>query len=227
MEQQNLYTYGFLATPTASLELPVGISDRVILISSAGVSSVVEADVFVEALQNDDRQLIEAVLSHDRVIGELFRQTTVLPLRFGISFVSKENLLNHLESHAEEYLEKLRQLNGKAECILKFIPRTPEEQKISTEGGGKQYFLAKKQLYKAQQEFYATQTAEWEKAVEIITAIYKSAIAVPQEGEEARIYILIDRQDQPLLAEQFLAWQQACPRWQLILGEPLAPYHFI
>ncbi|MBD3561018.1 gas vesicle protein, partial [Planktothrix sp. FACHB-1355] len=66
-----------------------------------------------------------------------------------------------------------------------------------------------------------------EEAVEIITQIHKSAIAVPQEGEEARIYILIDRQDQPLLADQFLAWQQACPRWQLLLGEPLAPYHFI
>lgn len=227
MELYNFYTYAFLDTPVSDLELPVGISDRVLLISSAGVSALVEPSVSLESLQNDDERLIQAVLSHDRVINEVFRQTTVLPLRFGTSFASKEGLLTHLESHAEEYLGKLRQLNGKSEYILKFIPRTPDEPIIPTEAGGKQYFLAKKQRYKTQQDFHAAQTAEWENAVHLITQIHKSAVINQREGEAARIYLLVTRQDEPLLAEQFLAWQAACPRWELQLGEALPPYHFI
>ena len=227
MELYNFYTYAFLNTPATSLELPVGIHDRVLLISSGGVSALVEPNVSVESLQNDDGQLIPAVLSHDRVICELFRQTTVLPLRFGISFASKESLLTYLESHAEEYLEKLRQLNGKAEYILKFIPRTLDELNITPPSGGRQYFLAKKQRYQTQQDFQDSQTAEWEQAVHLITQIYKSAIVVQPQGEEARIYLLVSRQDEPLLAEQFLAWQLACDRWELQLGLALPPYHFI
>lgn len=225
VELYNIYTYAFLDTPVTSLELPVGIGDRVLLISSAEVSAVVEPEVSVESLQNDDQRLIQAVLAHDRVICELFRQTTVLPLRFGTSFTSQENLLTHLESHRSEYLKKLRQLDGKAEYILKFIPQTPDEPIIPNQAGGRQYFLAKKQQYKTQQEFSATQTAEWENAVELIAQIYKSA-AVKSESEEARIYLLVDRQEEPLLTEQFLAWQKACPRWELLLGEALPPYHF-
>ncbi len=122
MEVPNFYIYGFLSTPATVLELPIGIKDRVLAIAHAGVSALVEPQVSLESLQNDDERLIQAVLSHDRVICEVFRQTTILPLRFGTCFVSKESLVTHLESHAEEYLEKLRQLNGKAEYILKFIP---------------------------------------------------------------------------------------------------------
>ena len=227
MELSNFYTYAFLETPATVLELPVGIGVSVLLISHAGVSALVEPEVSLESLQNDDEPLIQAVLSHDRVICELFRQTTILPLRFGTSFVSKESLLTHLEFHAEEYLEKLRQLNGKAEYILKFIPRTLDEPVITPEAGGRQYFLAKKQRYQTQQDFQSDQTAEWDQAVNLITQIYKSAIVVQPQGEEARIYLLVSRQDEPLLAEQFLAWQKMCSRWELELGEALPPYHFI
>jgi hypothetical protein len=153
VELSNFYTYAFLETPATVLELPVGIGVSVLLISHAGVSALVEPEVSLESLQNDDERLIQAVLSHDRVICELFRQTTILPLRFGTSFVSKESLLTYLEFHAEEYLEKLRQLNGKAEYILKFIPRTLDEPVITPEAGGRQYFLAKNNVIKHSKTF--------------------------------------------------------------------------
>ncbi|MDF5733107.1 MAG: GvpL/GvpF family gas vesicle protein [Rhizonema sp. PD38] len=227
VELYNFYTYAFLETPTAELELPVGIRDRVLLISSAGVSALVEPEISIESLQNDDERLIQAVLSHDRVMGELFRQTTVLPLRFGTCFTSKESLLTYLEFHAQEYLEKLRLLNGKAEYILKFVPRTLDEPVITPLSGGRQYFLAKKQRYQTQQDFQNIQTAQRENAVDLITQIYKSAIVVQPEGEEARIYLLVSRQDEPLLTEQFLTWQKACSHWELQLEFALPPYHFI
>ncbi|MBE9228873.1 GvpL/GvpF family gas vesicle protein [Phormidium sp. LEGE 05292] len=227
MELYNLYSYAFLKTPTDVLEIPGGIAGEVFVINRGNISALVEAEVSLSSLQNDDKQLIAAVLSHDRVICEIFRQTTILPLRFGTSFSSKENLLLHLEAHAQEYLEKIDELKGKAEYILKFTPRKLEEPTISSEAGGKQYFLAKKQRYQNQQDFHILQTAEWQNAVHLITDIHKSAIIFPSQGEEARIFLLVNRTDEKLLETEFCNWQRICPRWELQLGETLPPYHFI
>jgi Gas vesicle synthesis protein GvpL/GvpF len=227
MAMYNLYTYGFLAAPDMELELPLGIYDRAFLISNSGVYAVVETGVNLELLQQNERQLITAVLSHDRVICELFRQTTILPLRFGTCFTSKQNLLTHLEAQSQEYLQKLDEFKDKSEYLLKFISQTTDQRVIPIETAGKQYFLAKQQRYKAQQEFYANQTAQWESAVAKITEIYKSTIVIQPQNQEARIYVLVIRTEETLLADQFLAWQKACPSWKLELGEALPPYHFI
>ncbi|MFB2839053.1 GvpL/GvpF family gas vesicle protein [Floridanema evergladense] len=227
MELYNFYSYAFLKTPTAALEIPIGIAGEVFLINGGNISALVEAEVSLSSLQNDDQQLISAVLSHDRVICEIFRQTTILPLRFGTSFVSQEKLLLHLEAHQNEYLEKIHELKGKAEYILKFTPRKLEEPAIPSEVGGKQYFLAKKQRYQNQQDFYILQTAEWENVVHLITDIHKSAIIFPAQGEDARIFLLVNQTEENLLKTQFRNWQRACPRWELQLGEALPPYHFI
>ena len=227
MEQYNLYSYAFLNTPTDALNLPVGIAGQLFVISSGKISALVEAEVSLSSLENDDKRLVEAVLCHDRVICQVFRQTAILPLRFGTSFSSKENLLIHLEAHSQEYLEKIGELNGKAEYILKFTPRKLEEPAVPSEVGGRQYFLAKKQRYQTQQDFHILQAAEWQNVVHLITGIYKSAIIIPSQGEEGRIYLLLDRQDEPLLSANFCHWQRACPRWELHLGTALPPYHFI
>ncbi|MFB2875356.1 GvpL/GvpF family gas vesicle protein [Floridanema aerugineum] len=227
MESSNLYTYCFLNTPNAAIELPIGINQPGFLVSSAGVAALVEAEVDLESIKEDDQKLIQAVVEHDHVICQIFSHTTVLPLRFGTSFASQESLLNHLESHAQEYLEKLQQLKGKGEYILKFTSRTLEDEPISNEAGGRQYFLAKKQRYQAQQNFYTAQAAEWENMVSQITEIHKSAVVVEPQNDQAKIYLLVSRQEESLLAEQFLSWQKACHRWELSLGEALPPYHFI
>lgn len=50
---------------------------------------------------------------------------------------------------------------------------------------------------------------------------------IQEKEEEVNIYLLVKSEDKTLLLEQFLNWQKACPRWDLLLGEPLPPYHFI
>lgn len=229
VELANLYAYAFLETPETPLELPVGMGgDRLLLISTSGISALVEPEVSVKSWENDDEKLIKAVVSHDRAIREIFAQTTVLPLRFGISFASEKNLLDSLESHRAEYLEKLNQIQGKAEYTLKFIPKTFEEPKPPPKGKGKEYFLAKKQRYQTQQNFFEIQAAQWEQIAEEISELYPSAVVVEPEGEELRkIHLLLSLQEETLVAEQFLGWQEVCSSWELQLGEALPPYHFI
>ncbi|MDZ7962321.1 MAG: GvpL/GvpF family gas vesicle protein [Aulosira sp. DedQUE10] len=227
MESLNLYTYAFFNTPDIPLHLPEGNAGELFLIHGFGISAVVEPGIYLESVQNNDEQVIKMVLAHDRIIRELFQQTTVLPLRFGTSFSSQTTLLNHIESHAEEYREKLYKIQGKTEYSLKLIPRTFNEPVKSTVGGGRDYFLAKKQLFENQKAFMITQVDEKYSLINLIIQIYQFYVIVQDKGEEIRIYLLVNHQDKTLFLEQFLTWQAASPRWDFFLGESLPPYHFV
>ncbi|MTJ37123.1 GvpL/GvpF family gas vesicle protein [Dolichospermum sp. UHCC 0260] len=168
MELENLYTYAFLEIPSSPLILPQGAANQVVLINGTELAAIVEPGIFLESFQNNDEKIIQMALSHDRVICELFQQITVLPLRFGTYFTSTNNLLNHLKSHEKEYQNKLEKINGKNEFTLKLIPRMIEEI-VPSEGGGKDYFLAKKQRYQNQNNFSIAQAAEKQNLIDLIT----------------------------------------------------------
>lgn len=227
MESLNFYTYAFLKTSNISLTLPIGNVGQLFLIHGAGISAVVEQGICLESVQNNDEDVIKMVLAHDRVIRELFQQTTVLPLRFGTSFTSQATLLNYIEVHGQEYREKLEHIQGKTEYSIKLIPQTFKEPVRATVGGGRDYFLAKKQYFEQQKTFLLSQTDEKSSLINLITEIYQSSVIVQNKGEEIRIYILVNDQDKAVFLEQFYTWQAACPSWDFFLGEGLPPYHFV
>ncbi|MHC5765065.1 MAG: GvpL/GvpF family gas vesicle protein [Nostoc sp.] len=227
MRSQNFYTYAFFNTPDFPVDLPSGNLGELFLINGKNISAVVEPGISVESSQNDDEQVIKMVLAHDRIICELSRQMTVLPLRFGTYFLSEDTLLNHIESHAQEYQDKLNNIQGKNEYTLKVIPQKVEELAKASGTNGRDYFLAKKQYYEQQKSFFAAQNQEKSYLINLITETYQSSAIVQDHAEEVRFHLLVDRQNKALLLEQVLSLQQKCPHWTLILGEPLPPYHFI
>lgn len=218
-----MYTYAFLSTIPS--ELPKGILGSLETISAKGLTALVELDLAVESLQENDQRLVQAVLSHDRVIRELFEQTTVLPLRFGTCFMSRQGLIEHLEANSAEYLIKLKGLQGKAEYAVKLTPIAFPEATIGSDVKGKDYFLAKKQIYQAQ----AAWQSEQQRGLE---TLFEAAQQYPWVRGEAdngieRIYLLGDRQSEQFLLETFKTWQLHSAHWELMLGEPLPPYHFV
>ncbi|HLO51621.1 MAG TPA: GvpL/GvpF family gas vesicle protein [Kamptonema sp.] len=225
--QHNLHTYALLKTPANPLELPSGIEREVQIFSSDRLSAIVEPEISVESLEQDSDRLMQAVLTHDRVICQVFEQTSVLPLRFGTCFASTASLENHLKAHSQQYLEKLEKLKGKGEYSLKFTPLLPPEPATPSETGGRQYFLAKKQRYQQIQDFQNAQATEWEKACLLASQTYPSTIVEPTPEREGRIYVLASRQNDPLLLEKYQTLQQTCPHWEVKLGEALPPYHFL
>ncbi|MCM0589528.1 MAG: GvpL/GvpF family gas vesicle protein [Gloeotrichia echinulata IR180] len=227
MKTHNIYTYAFVKTPDFPLDLPDGNTGQVRLINGGGISAIVESGTTIESVQKNDEEVIKMVLAHDRVICELFDQITVLPLRFGTYFISQEALLDHIETNAKEYQEKINQFHGKNEYLLKLIPRTLPEPVKASVAGGRDYFLAKKQYYENQKIFQIAQADEKYSLIHLITELYKSSVIVQHQAEEVRIYLLVSYQDKSLLSKQFLTWQEACPRWDLFLGEGLPPYQFI
>lgn len=227
MRSQNFYTYAFLKNPNFDLNLPKGNTAQITLINGSNLSAIVEYGISPETYQNNDEQVITMVLAHDRVIRELFCQTTILPLRFGTHFNSHETLLNHMDDHAGEYLEKLVSIKDKHEYTLKLVPQVLAEPTKLTVGGGRDYFLAKKQQYEIQKSFSLDQNEEKNQLIDYITEIYQSSVIVQPQAEEVRLYFLVNTDEQAALLAQFSAWQKACPHWNLILGEPLPPYHFV
>lgn len=226
-EEVTVYTYAFLKIPASPLELPAGIAGKVELVAGDSLAALVEPGLCVEEINNDDRQLMLAVVSHDRVIREVFRQTAVLPLRFGTCFVSVGGMLAHLLARQEEYLQKLEVFAGKAEYMLKFLPLSPPVSEVPSEARGKQYFLAKKQRYQTQQDFQTQQAAQWQEVQRLIAQVYPDAVAGGAVDSTERIYLLGAREDEARLLDLLQAWQQVCSHWELQLGEPVPPYHFV
>jgi hypothetical protein len=221
-----MYTYAFLKTPATPLELPIGIDRLVQVVSRDELAAVVEPDLILDELK-DDKILMQAVLCHDRVIRELFLQTTILPLRFGTSFLSLQGLLTHLEANRSTYLEKLTQFEGKAEYPLKFIPLPLPEAPVSLEAKGKDYFLAKKQQYQMQLERQRQQQNEFKRMALIVTQAYPQFVTSETQAEVETVYLLAKREEEPQLHQAFREWQNQCPSWQMTLGEALPPYHFM
>lgn len=227
LHQYNLHIYALLKTPAEPLDLPSGIAGQVQIFNCDRISAIVEPEISVASLEADSDQLMQAVLAHDRVICQVFRQTSVLPLRFGTYFASTESLQTHLISQNQQYLEKLEQLDGKGEYIIKFTPLLPPDDPLPSETGGRQYFLAKKQRYQQIQDFQDTQTVEWENAVEFASQTYQSVIVKPTPEREGKIYLLFNLKDETLLLELYHTFQQNCTHWEVQLGAALPPYHFL
>ncbi len=197
------------------------------MVNRGELSALVEPDLDLDAVQKDDNQLVQAVLTHDRMICELFWQRTILPLRFGTFFVSLESLLDHLQSNQATYLAKLSQLEGKAEYRLTLTPLELPEVSIPPDLKGKQYFLAKKQQYATQQSLQDQQTTELQDLMAAIAQSYPDRILTEAKAEVEKLYLLADRQQEATLYDHLQTWQTHCSQWELMLGEALPPYHFV
>jgi Gas vesicle synthesis protein GvpL/GvpF len=65
----------------------------------------------------------KAVLEHARVISECFRNTTVLPFRFGTVFDNDEALRRAVRVNRRTFTESVQRLRGKAEMHVKVVLR--------------------------------------------------------------------------------------------------------
>lgn len=223
-----MYTYAFLLNSDRPLDLPEGIWGRLELVGTQDVVALIEPDLAFESSEPSDRQLMQAVLSHDRVIQDIFQQTAVLPLRFGTYFISRQGLVEHLRSHQHEYLSKLIHLQGKAEYTLKLAPFPLPETTITADTNGKLFFRTTKQLHPNQISWQQQQQLEIQSLSKLIKAHYPETV---QGGEAsdgiARLHLLSSQQEEALLHERLTLWQCQSHFWQLSLGEALPPYHFV
>ena len=65
----------------------------------------------------------KAILEHAHVISECFRNTTVLPFRFGTVFEKDEDLRRAVRANRKAFVASVTRLRGKAEMHLKLLVR--------------------------------------------------------------------------------------------------------
>lgn len=221
-----IYVYALCPNPPAPLSLPEGMAhDEVDLVVVGELGAIAEAEVDIAQVKEDDVKLMDAVLAHDRVLGHLFDQTPLLPLRFGTQFKDEASLASFLESHETTYRDRLDTLHDKAEYLLKLAPKPLEMPEIDSTLKGREYFLAKKQRLQAHTDALNQQGDELQA---FLVALEQAGIpfvqSTPQEGEE-RLHILLAR-DADSTQALMHDWQAWLSTWQLICSEPLPPYHF-
>ncbi|MEB3288949.1 MAG: GvpL/GvpF family gas vesicle protein [Leptolyngbya sp.] len=221
-----LYLYGLCLNPAQPPVLPPGIAGRVDLIAVDALAALVEENIDLEAIQADNSRLLEAVVSHDRVLCQIFQHLPLLPLRFGTQLPSRDHLRAYLTQEQATYQAKLLALGDQAEYQVKLIP-TPLDLPPLPEGlKGRDYFLAKKQrlqdLALAQQQ----QQAERHTLLRIITTAYPQAV-VDETAADPKVYLLLRRSQQESLAEDLGQWQATAAQWQIQMSEALPPYHFV
>ncbi|WP_052050746.1 GvpL/GvpF family gas vesicle protein [Leptolyngbya sp. KIOST-1] len=221
-----IYLYSICPRPQQPLTLPLGLAEPTQLIAVDNIAAVVEAGVDLETLQTDEPRLLNAVLSHDRVICELFQTTPVLPLRFGTLVASLDHLKAHLASQGADYATKLAALAAKAEYQLKLTAQAIELPPVSTDLTGRDYFLAKKQRLQDQTTAQEQQQAELAQVLDHIYSTYSDCLEADSPAGEARVYILVDRGDETL-GQRVEEWRSQAPHWTLSLSEALPPYHFV
>lgn len=230
-EMTGMYVYCFCAASEVALVLPQGVNRQTEWIGVSGLGAIAESDLDLEALQADNDQLMAAVLTHDRVICEVFAQTTVLPLRFGTQFVSRERVQSHLQENCDRYQHHLAALAHQAEYGVTLIPKPITAPALATNLAGREYFLAKKQRLQALGDEQAQQQAELTAVIAAIQAhLDQSEInpihhASSDQGE--RLYFLSPVAAHADLVQISAEWQALCPHWELTLGPPLPPYHFV
>jgi hypothetical protein len=75
----------------------------------------------------------KAILDHARVVSECFRNTTVLPFRFGTVFDSDEALRRAVRGNRKAFVASVSKLRGKAEMHLKLLVKDGSLREAFTE----------------------------------------------------------------------------------------------
>ncbi len=226
-EAEAVYVYGICTVPEQPLSLPPGLEGETLLVGVDEIAAIVEVGLDLEGLQAHSPRLLSAVLSHDRVLCDLFQQMTILPLRFGTQLPGLDKLIDHLLNQQDSYLTKLADLNHKAEYQLKLIPEDPEIAPDSDDLKGKAYFLAKKQRLQDLNTAKEQRQEELQTLLDFIYGTYDDGVSVDKVEDEVKIYVLADRGSVDRLQQHVEAWKPHAPHWQLVLSDALPPYHFV
>ena len=87
-----MYLYGLVhrsAIEVLAINQINGIAGDLSWRESGELAAIVESGFPAQACANSEAALIEAIVSHDRVLLSVFASQTILPLRFGTEFASE------------------------------------------------------------------------------------------------------------------------------------------
>lgn len=149
-----IYLYGITREPVAGLRVPAGVDGVGVVeaIRCDGLTcwvSKVDASDFGDALSSRMENLewlAAASVRHQRVVGSIFENTTILPARFATIFRTQESLREHLRKSKAEVMESFRRLDNCDEYGIKIFAAPAAPSPAARASSGRDYLKRKSEL---------------------------------------------------------------------------------
>ena len=118
----------------------------------------------------DPAWLAEAALAHHEIVVEAHRCGSVLPLRFGTVFRTREDLLRQFAQHEQEWRSRLDRIAGREECEIRLFMDASriEENRIESRSHqwatlppGRRYLAERAARRQVQEELAGLEQMAW------------------------------------------------------------------
>ena len=210
------------------LESVLGISGNQVFLYPASDLAIVVSEHNPAETMNQ-----KAGVDHARVIADCFKQSTVLPFRFGTVFADDEGLRKSIRSNQRQFQGNLERLHGKTEMHLKIhVDACCKEQidkYLPAEGVGKEYLSSLRENATRQRERQTRARAVSFQMHRMFSPLDEEVSCRLTESGKMLLDIahLIDRKCVERYHNKFSttsAMMRECP---MQLSGPWPPYHFV
>ena len=182
---------------------------------------------------------VEQALAYARVVGELHRRMTVLPMRFGCFVHRPEDAAEFLRRYDGEFSEALALLEGCDEMGVRILLRGEEErsghragsqppEELPAKGSGTAYLLRRRAYYDRQASADEACRRWAERAEAALAGTFRSSnrehVGRP-EGRLVSLSFLVERHAVPAFRQAFEGFQQSCTAPTVCTG-PWPPYRY-
>jgi len=216
------------------LESVLGVSgNQVFLYPASDLAIVVSEHNPAEALNQ------KAGVDHARVIADCFKQSTVLPFRFGTVFQDDEGLRKSIRSNQRQFQNNLERLHGKTEMHLKiYVDGCCKEQldamgklekHVPLEGVGKEYLSNLRENATRQRERQTRARAVSFQMHRMFNPLDEEVSCRITESGKMLLDIahLIDRKCVERYHNKYATTAAMMRECQMQLSGPWPPYHFV
>ncbi|MGZ4839510.1 MAG: GvpL/GvpF family gas vesicle protein [Terriglobales bacterium] len=175
----------------------------------------------------------KAVLEHARVISECFRNTTVLPFRFGTIFDTDEALRRAVRANRKAFTESVARLKGKAEMHLKVVVQDQSAREVLPDialplAAGAEYLTRLRQIASRDRERQSKARAVSVQVHKLFSPLEEevSCKKVDSGGLLIDIAHLIDSKTVEKYQNRYTAAARQLKDCQVAISGPWPPYHF-
>jgi hypothetical protein len=227
-EQHAFQTNGTRARRPFTIAAMRGIADSAVLAYPSG-----DFLVIVSEYQRTGDLDQKAVLSHARVISECFRNTTVLPFKFGTIFDTDDALRRAVRANRKAFTESVARLKGKAEMHVKVVVHDQSLRGVLPDAAlplaaGSEYLCRLREIASRDRERQSKARAVSVQVHKLFSPLDEeiSCKKVDSGGLLIDIAHLIDSRTVEKYQNRYIAAARQLKDCQVAISGPWPPYHF-
>ena len=207
-----------------------GVNGAPVLSYPSGEFAVIVSEFDKEVHRVDEK----TVLEHARVVSLCFRNSTVLPFRFGTIFDSDEALRQAVRTNRRTFGQSVEKLRGKSEMRLKLVVRdgSLREAMIDIElpdTVGREYLAKLREKASRERERQTKARALSVQVHKLFNPLDEevSCKRVHTDGMMIDIAHLIDSKSVEKYQNRYTTAAKQLKNCELVISGPWPPYHFL